>query len=115
MKIFSLILLSLILASSVRAADVVQNLPAGGSYVFQTNWDKYTINCTASPVTPSVLSQSCACEKYFESGPSNWRFTLTAKILLSDGSVKESRLASGLESIDACHLEKKEYANVCNK
>ena len=96
--------------------EITKDLPAGGTYVFQTKWDKITVNCTAKPLVPSVLSKTCTCTRYYaiEHGQQVFYFALGMKALLSDGTATEVQLASGLDSREQCYKElHDQFSDVC--
>lgn len=109
----TLLALAIVTASTWSfAGEIVEDLPAGGKYVFATKWDKYTINCTADPVAPTVLSTVCACDNYYLSGK-GYLFRLTAKAFLSNGKTMEMSVSEALPTLDACKTEKKDLPELC--
>lgn len=98
-----------LLGASLYADDIKKDLPAGGSFHYVTKWDNITVNCTAEPVTPSVISRSCTCTQY-DSQPhlGKYKFRLTLAALLSNGKIVMSPLADALDSIDECEKRRRE-------
>ena len=99
---------------SCIGAEIVENLPAGGKYIYETKWDKITIHCTAEPATPNVLSKTCTCTQYGGFVAGTYLYRLSLKALLSNGKVAEMGIVDGLGTLDSCHRERSEkFSELC--
>ncbi len=107
-QLFFPLAFSFCLSGTSWAGDIVEELPAGGVYIFQAK-DKYTIKCTSDPIEPKVLSKSCGCF-----GTSGFRpFRLKMKALLSNGKVVENEVSNADSMLECEKKLAEQYGDLC--
>lgn len=103
-----LIVFAAIVSFSAAFADIVEDLPAGGKYVFDNGTTTVTVNCTAKPQVPTVLRQTCGCY-----GVTSVDYILRLTTLLSDGTERETTLSTMGSESDCWSKLKNEYKQTC--